>query len=77
MVRKAGRVRFLLVFAVPHGPLSLFGHASTRRGEYDRGEKIVLPEGKTLLSKQLDEVAAVVRERQAEVVILLEEETAK
>lgn len=45
-----------------------------RGGSFDHGEPILLPEGRTLASKQLQEVTAVVSERQAEVVILLEEE---
>lgn len=45
-----------------------------RGGNFDHGESISTPEGKTLTPNQLKEVTAVVSERQAEVVILLEEE---
>lgn len=45
-----------------------------RGGNFDHGEPILLPEGKTLASKQLQEVTAVIGERQAEVALLLEEE---
>lgn len=48
-----------------------------RGGKYDHGEDIILPEEKTLSSGQFDQVAAAIKERQAEVVILLEEETSK
>ena len=50
-------------------------HIATRGGSFDRGEPILLPEGKTLAAKQLQEVTAVLSERQAEVAILLEDET--
>lgn len=57
------------------GAILLDATISTRGGSFDHGEPILLPEGKTLDSKQLQEVTAVVSERQAEVVVLLEEET--
>ncbi|CAM9330763.1 unnamed protein product, partial [Ectocarpus sp. 4 AP-2014] len=46
-----------------------------RGGDFDHGESILLPEGKTMSSKQLQEITTVLSQRQAEVVILLEEET--
>ncbi|CAM9385522.1 unnamed protein product, partial [Ectocarpus sp. 12 AP-2014] len=46
-----------------------------RGGDFDHGEPILLPEGKTMSSKQLQEITTVLSQRQAEVVILLEEET--
>lgn len=61
----------LLLFGAPR--LS----TPSRGGKYDHGEGIILPEGKTLSSGQFDEVAAALKERQAEVVILLEEETSR
>lgn len=54
-----------------------FAAHSGRGGSYDGGEEIVQPEGKTLTSKQLDEITAVVRERQAEMAAMLAEETVK
>ena len=45
-----------------------------RGGNFDHGEPILLPNGKTLAPKQLQEVTTVISERQAEVVVLLEEE---
>lgn len=45
-----------------------------REGKHDHGEAIDLPDGKTLSSKQLNEVAAVMQERRAVVAALLEDE---
>lgn len=71
--------------AVSHSPsitptLSQRTHACASNnfesgGDFDHGEPILLPEGKTMSSKQLQEITTVISQRQAEVVILLEEET--
>lgn len=53
------------------------GPGPTRGGKYDHGEEISLPEGKNPSSKQFEEIAAAIRERQAVVVAMLEEESAR
>lgn len=57
--------------------VSLLERGSNRAGKYDHGEIISLPVGKTITSKQVEEVAAAIHQRQEEMVPILEEETTK
>lgn len=48
-----------------------------RGGKHDHGEPIYCPEGKSISSKQAEEVTAAIHQRQEELAPILEEQTAK
>lgn len=57
--------------------ISTLERGSNRGGKYDHGEQISLPVGKSVSSKQVEEIAAAIHQRQEEVATILEEETTK
>lgn len=57
--------------------MSTLERGSNRGGKYDYGEKISIPVGKSISSKQVEEIAAAIHQRQEEVATVLEEETTK